>query len=176
MDILDISKNPHQLPPFIYQKYGSPISLWDSIRMGGTGSPGLRLNSAGPKISSHLGLDFRESSEPIRAHIQLLQEGILVRFTVRLAVHLAIFHGTEIKKVHLRSLHKSSLPHQFQKFLQTHLPSFWLFDRSHLGLLELHFSIDLLTLTFETQAFRATHKFFARSFLADRFTVTKDNA
>lgn len=164
MDLLDISRNPHKLPSFIYQKYGPPVGFWESLRRGGTGSPGLWLRSAGPVLNDHIQSGIHSVKEPVKAQFQLLQRSLIVRILVRPAVHVAIFAGDELEAIHLYKQSKSLEEEQNPSGIR--LPSYY-------GKVALHFTGDFLTWEFKTGAIRATQRYFARSFLAERFFYHK---
>lgn len=166
MDILDITQNPHNIPSYLYQKYGPPLSFWESIRMGGTGSPRLWLRNAGPILLDHIQANLHQVKEPVKSQFQLLKNALIVRILVRPSVHLAIFKETELAAIHLRNIVKPSEEDKGKMIAASWLPSYS-------GTVELHFTGDLLTWEFETAALRATQKYFARSFLADRFFYHK---
>jgi hypothetical protein len=78
--IYNLSYNDKERFTEIYALLGKPFGFFKSIRMGGTGSPGLRLHHAPPEIMTLIA----HTRDRIYCNIEIFPNGIMFRFRSRL--------------------------------------------------------------------------------------------
>ncbi|NMM50009.1 hypothetical protein [Marinigracilibium pacificum] len=85
----------------IYSQVGDPYTFWESLRLGGIGSPRLILVDSTDQDINELIFKTNASKD---CNIQLLKQGILIRFRSRNDEYGISIKFNEIAKINIKSL------------------------------------------------------------------------
>lgn len=97
MKIYNLSYNDKERFAEIYALLGKPFGFFKSIRLGGTGSPGLRLHHAPPEIMTLIA----HTRDRIYCNIEIFPNGIMFRFRSRLENYGLPIRFSEIEAIRL---------------------------------------------------------------------------